>query len=219
MIKVYTEQKPHIVMEGTNSDNYFTGDLEAYNEDWLVSIRRRKHWDRKIIEKVPHTEFTDNNGNALWNLEETISELNNIYNTEQELSAVQVNALISAYFVSNPIKKPLFNVWAEENSSLSSNTLEWAFGNGANAPEDQWVVVPVDCELVFGTLSLKAGTATVWVYKNGSKVFDIVWTSKNNSSTVPAPVRFNAWDCVWFKTILASLTSTPNIVTAWFREI
>lgn len=118
-------------------------------------------------------------------------------------------------------KNPLFPVWAEENSSLQANGTEWAFGNGANTPQDQGVVIPFDSNLVAAGLSLQAGTATVGIYRNGTKVYDVVSgvIPERTNSVLLTPVLFSAGDVVGFRTTTASGTASPNQVVAWFREV
>lgn len=108
-----------------------------------------------------------------------------------------------------------FTVWAEENSTLGNNALEWAFGNGANTPDSQGVVIPVDCQLYAGSLSLASGTATVGIYQDGVRVADAV---NNGLTTFGTPINFVAGQTVGFRTITASGTGSPNIVHAHFRS-
>lgn len=108
-----------------------------------------------------------------------------------------------------------FTIWAEENSKLGNNSLEWAFGNGANTPDTQGVVVPVNCELYAGSLSLAAGTATVGIYQDGVRVADAV---NGGLTTFVTPISFVAGQTVGFRTITASGTGSPNIVHAHFRS-
>lgn len=137
------------------------------------------------------------------------------------LTLVEVNAAIAAYLLANPVggNNGLFNIWAEENSSLGTNATEWAFGNGANTPQSQGVVIPVSCELLFGTLNLRQGSATVGIYKNGTKVHDIVSVGTSTVSTLLTPVSFASGDVLGFRTTLASGTNSPNVVCAWLREL
>ena len=62
MYKVYSEQRPNIVMEWSNNAAYFWWDLQAFEDDWKISIKRRLHDDRLLAEKVAHTEFVDADG-------------------------------------------------------------------------------------------------------------------------------------------------------------
>lgn len=134
------------------------------------------------------------------------------------LTLLEVNTAIEAYLLANPVGgNGVFPIWAEENSTLQSGAVEWAFGNGANTPEDQGVVVAFDCELFAGGLSLRSGSATVGIYKNGTKVADIVSTGKNTAFTLPVPIQFQSGDVIGFRTTLAVGTSSPNQITAWMR--
>lgn len=82
MYKVYSEQRPNIVMEWSNNAAYFWWDLQAFEDDWKISIKRRLHDDRLLAEKVAHTEFVDADGVSFGTLSETITALNEIYDEE-----------------------------------------------------------------------------------------------------------------------------------------
>ena len=134
--------------------------------------------------------------------------------------------------------KAVIGVWAEKNGSLGknnnqertekndglgkNNNQEWAFGNGANTPQGQGVVVPFDCELFAGWLCLGQGNAVVGIYRNGKSVFNVTSVGATSVqqvlNTVPVPIPFSAGDVVGFRTVTASDTSGPNTVGAWFRE-
>ena len=106
-----------------------------------------------------------------------------------------------------------FSVWAEENAGLgTSNTDEWAFGNGANTPSSQGVPVGVDCELYAGGWVGNGGTASIGIYRNGTQVATV--TGVNTTFTA---VSFSAGDIVGFRTISSSGTGSPNTITAHFR--
>lgn len=143
------------------------------------------------------------------------------------LSLAEVNAAIATYLAANPQggSGSIFAIWAEENSGLGNNTAEWAFGNGANTPEDQGVPVPVACELFATAASLRQGSATIGIYVNGSKVAEVsnadaVGGDVNRClRTLAAPVAVSAGSVIGFRTVSASGTSSPNTVTAWLREV
>ncbi len=117
----------------------------------------------------------------------------------------------------------IFPIWAEENSSLGANATEWAFGNGANTPQDQGVVIPVNCELFATAASLRQGTATIGIYLNSIKVAevsdadavagDVNRCYRTLSPTVVVP----AGSVIGFRTVSASGTASPNQVMAWLR--
>lgn len=81
MIKVYSQEKPAIVMEGTNTPEYISWDLEAFDDGGKISIRRTNHAWRVIAWKVAHTDFVDENWVPFWDLQQTIDSLNIIYNS------------------------------------------------------------------------------------------------------------------------------------------
>lgn len=120
----------------------------------------------------------------------------------------------------------LIPIWAEENSSLSTTIgggQEWAFGNGANTPENLGLTIPFSFELVYGTLTLRQGTAIVGIYINGSKVLDVAATGITNpkraSAQVTTPVTYPANSSISFRTQSSSNTNSPNVVSAWIRKI
>lgn len=116
----------------------------------------------------------------------------------------------------------VFDVTVEENSTLNTGGIEWAHGNGANTPADQGVPVPFNCVLFAGGLSLNSGIATVGVYRNGTKVFDIISDTlnpKGNIRDVPTPIPFSKGDVVGFVTTSEAGTSSPNIASAWFEKV
>ena len=53
------------------------------------------------------------------------------------------------------------------------------------------------------------------IYQNGVKVLDIV----NDLTDAPTPIPFARGDIVGFRTTTASGTNSPNVVSAWFREL
>lgn len=116
----------------------------------------------------------------------------------------------------------IFPIWAEENSSLSAGAVEWAFGNGADSPDDQGICLPFDCELFAVSAVLKQGSATIGTYQNGSKVHDLVVSAGANPRRVyeqlDNPVQFLAGESVSFRTTAASGTDRPNTICAWFRK-
>ena len=117
-------------------------------------------------------------------------------------------------------------IWGEENGGLGNNTYEWAFGNGANTPNNRGIAIYVPsnyiCELVAISGTLNAGKATISVEINGnnSGSVDIDTTiSRSNTNELSTPINVNNADRINFKTISSSGTSAPNTVTAWLRFI
>lgn len=111
---------------------------------------------------------------------------------------------------------PVFAIWAEENAALGTNLYEWAFGNGADVPNGQGVVVPA-CELFAVGLSLRQGSASVRVKHNGTTVATIDSVSDGNFLALVTPVAATQGTVVGFQTSTAAGTAAPNIVTAWYR--
>ena len=113
-----------------------------------------------------------------------------------------------------------FPIWAEENADLGTNAFEWAFGNGANCPANQGVIIGVDCELISLHISIRGtSTVTVDVLKNGVLQSQSVSTSSSQraSHTLLVPISYQVGDYVNFKSLLGSTASNGGIVTAWFR--
>lgn len=123
----------------------------------------------------------------------------------------------------------LFPIWAEENSDASGSAggFQYAFGNGANTIEGDGIVLPFDCELVAGSLSL-AGTATVTVEIRESNAAGTSSTVAGLITTVNArhgyvnyttPVLIEAGNAIGFRTQLGSTSSNRVSPTAWLRKV
>ena len=142
---------------------------------------------------------------------------------DKESRLLSIEAALTVIGQQPTAVSPLFPVWAEENSSLGTVTAEWAFGNGANTPTNQGIVLPVAATLVAGTLCLRQGTASVEILKNGLTVHTIVAgsgaTPSYSNSPVSPEIPFSAGDCVGFRTLVSAGTGSPNTVCAWFREV
>lgn len=121
---------------------------------------------------------------------------------------------------------PLYPIWAEENSTLQNNATEWAFGNGANTPDNQGVCLPFPSRLVATSMTLRSGSSdvTIGIYRNGSKVAEIATTDSRRGQgwwrtlTGSDVVDYAAGDTIGFRTVSASGTSSPNQVCAWFER-
>lgn len=122
--------------------------------------------------------------------------------------------------------KYMVPVWAEENAGLgASNTYEWAFGAGANTPNDGGLTVYVPtgytCKVVAMSLRVGGGTATVELVKNGTvqgancNVVLSSGQSATNDSFTPLSLANN--DYINFRTTSSSGTSGPCVVTAWLE--
>lgn len=114
---------------------------------------------------------------------------------------------------------------AEENWTLSSWAYEWAFGNGAQTPNDWGVTIYVPtwytAKIVAMSLRLWSWTATVEAVVNWTLQWNLCdvtvssWQWATNDSF--APVSVSSWDYVNFRTTTASWTSQPNVVTMWIE--
>lgn len=146
---------------------------------------------------------------------------NNASELESWLTSLEVDTAIEEYLLANPVSSSsIFPIWAEENSSLGTNTYEWAFWNGANSPQNGGIVIPFDCEVFAMSGNFASWTCTVQLEVNGSLV---TWanvtrvSTRNNYNTFVTPVSINAWDTINFKSVASVGTWSPNTVTAWLR--
>ena len=118
----------------------------------------------------------------------------------------------------------MYPVWAEENSALgASNTYEWAFGNGANTPNDggMTIFVPTGwtCTAVAMSLRLGGGTATVELVLNGTLQgarANVVATGQSATDEF-ASVAIANNDYINFRTTVSAGTSGPCVATVWLR--
>ena len=120
----------------------------------------------------------------------------------------------------------LVPVWAEENAALgTSNTYEWAFGNGANTPADGGLTVYVptgeQCHVVAMSLRVGGGTATVEIVHNGTpkgEACQVVLSSGQSATDeMDTPLELSNNDYINFRTSTSSGTSGPCVVTAWLK--
>ncbi|CAG7581578.1 MAG: triple helix repeat-containing collagen [uncultured marine phage] len=111
-----------------------------------------------------------------------------------------------------------FMIWAEENSTLGNDTYEWAYGNGADTPQNGGIVIGVDCYLY--SLGLKCnttGTSTVRLEINGVDSGASVTAVAGKGLNIISPqIAVSAGDWINFKTVLSNITSSPNQVVASF---
>ena len=116
-------------------------------------------------------------------------------------------------------------VWAEENSSLGANAYEWAYGNGANTPNDGGITIYVpsgwECHVVAMSLRIGSGTATVELVHNGTVKGDdcnvAVTSGQSAVNVTDPPIEISNNDYINFRTTSASGTSSPNVVCAFLR--
>jgi len=117
---------------------------------------------------------------------------------------------------------PVYAIWAEENAGLADSSYEWAFGNGANAPNGKGVTIGVASKLIAGSICTNVATATtvVNIQKNGTTVGTVTGSgSGGHGETTGLSVTFAVGDILGFQTATAGgATSGPNIVTAWLER-
>lgn len=130
------------------------------------------------------------------------------------------------------VEKPvtyLVPIWAEENAALTAaTTYQWAFGNGANTPSTNGIMIHVPsgetCEVVaMALVSSAAITATVELVQNGTPLGSQAQISLSAASalkvTFGTPYSLTDGDIINFRTLSAdgTNTGTPNQVVAWLQ--
>jgi len=121
----------------------------------------------------------------------------------------------------------MYPVWAEENSSIAATTYEWAFGNGADTPADGGMTIYVPtgwaCTVVAMSLRVGGGTATVELVHNGtpqgSDAQVVLSSGQSATDELGTPISISNNDYINFRTLAASGTSAPCVVTAWLRMV
>ena len=114
---------------------------------------------------------------------------------------------------------------AEENGWLTTGSYEWAFGNGANTPNDGWVTVYVPtgytAKIVAMSLRIWGWTATVEAVLNWTLQWALcnvaVSTGQWNTNDSFTAVDIDDGDYINFRTTTASGTSWPCVATMWIE--
>jgi hypothetical protein len=171
---------------------------------------------------------TDGSGTSI-NVSDSGSSLANTphstLNFTGDISAVDGGSGTANINVTIPKNTYMLPVWAEENAALGAGNYEWAFGNGANTPNDGGLTVFVPsgytCQVVAMSLRVGGGTATVELVLNGTlqgSNCDVTVSSgqsATNSSFTPITVSNNNY--INFRTTTENNNSGPNVVTAWLK--
>lgn len=126
-----------------------------------------------------------------------------------------------------PKNRYMTPLWAEENANIGAGNYEWAFGNGANTPNDGGVTIFVpsgySCQVIGMSLRIGSGTATVELVKNGtlqgSNCDVTVSTGQGATNTISPPISVSDGDYLNFRTTNAANGSAPNVVTAWLEYV
>ena len=113
---------------------------------------------------------------------------------------------------------PIIPIWAEENAVLSANATEWAFGNGANTPAGQGIPMLFRCRLIGLSCSLRNGSATIAVLRNGATADSIAATPGGVFKDISGGAIYDPGDVVGFRTLSASGTGGPNQICAWLQK-
>lgn len=119
-------------------------------------------------------------------------------------------------------------IWAEENGVLGANTYEWAFGNGADTPNNNGIsiYVPSGYEVhivaMGATTNNAAGSPTIEVEVNGSALgasdgIQITLAGRSGINDSFAPYALSSADRLNFRTISAGTSTSPHTAVAWLR--
>lgn len=117
-------------------------------------------------------------------------------------------------------------IWAEENAALAASTYEWAYGNGANMPNNAGVVVYVppgfSAELVAMGMSIQTGSATVeavisGVEQGATAIISLTSPAETGLQMLSTPAAVVDGDFLNFKTRSATSTSGPHLVSMHIR--
>ena len=118
----------------------------------------------------------------------------------------------------------IFPIWAEDNSELENNSLEWSFGNGAKGANQ--LPIPIDCELfavTFQCLNIALGSVTIDIINRNNAVSNVVattnqfTTSEGETQIFSSPFSFAATDSLIFQTNTVVSNPVSARVCAWFR--
>jgi len=117
-------------------------------------------------------------------------------------------------------------IWAEENSTLGNSTYEWAFGNGANTPNDGGIMVYVPAGETCRVVAMSyvnqnnASTVDINLVVNGTPQgasARVQATSARTAINTGINLSISNGDIINFFTSSASNTSGPCTVTAFLE--
>lgn len=115
---------------------------------------------------------------------------------------------------------PIYAIWAEEASKIDENNdgFEWSYGNGANTPSGEGVVVAFRSKLVALCLQISDGDVEVELRRNGTSTGHDVRTSGKGAVKVDYHGNgavFEPGDVLNFRTIYADKNKDGGRVTAY----
>jgi hypothetical protein len=125
-----------------------------------------------------------------------------------------------------PKNEYMVPIWAEENSTLSNGTYEWAFGNGADTPSNAGITIYVpsgyECHIIAmtGTTNNASGSSVIEANINGvlqGANCNVTLSGRSGTNDSFAPVSLSSGDRLTFRTTTAGTNASPNTVTAWLR--
>ena len=171
---------------------------------------------------------TDGSGTAVNISDDGTSLANTPHSTLNftgDLTASDAGSGVATINYTTPKNTYMLPIWAEENAKLGNNTYEWAFGNGANTPNDGGITIFVpsgySCEVVGMSLRVGGGTATVELVLNGtlqgSNCNVILSSGQSATNTISPPISISNNDYINFRTTSTSGSSGPNVVSAWLK--
>jgi hypothetical protein len=137
-------------------------------------------------------------------------------------SVIEINALIAAYILANPISGTnSYYIWAEENGGLGTNAYEWSYGNGATG-NDIGVTIMVESRLTHIALNADSFGTSVQIRArkstgsgSGTIVASPIFTSNNGVFQLPVPITFEAGDVLIVQT--GALVGLTTDARAGFR--
>ena len=217
----------------SSSTTYHINEAVEYNGSSFVSVANNNS-NSPGTPSAPNTGWevlakkgTDGSGTSI-TVQDSGSSLANTPHSKLDftgdLTAVDAGGGVATINYTKQKNKYMLPIWAEENGSLANSTYEWAFGNGANTPNDGGIIIYVPsgytCKVVSMSLTLGAGSATVELVKNGTlqgsncNVVSSGTHTENHSFTA---LSVSSGDYINFYTNVASGTSGPCVVCAWLE--
>ena len=184
------------------------------------------------IEMIDSTSFgenllTSNEGIEFVESDDNPACASGDYRLYADLSETQLKKCVDGTLTDLVTHKYRYAIWAEENSTISSATYEWAFGNGANTPAQGGIAIYVPtgetCSLVAMSMASDDATssATIEAVINGTPqgANANVTTSGARSAVNDSftPITLNNNDRLNFRTQTVTTSGNPNTATAWIE--
>ena len=116
----------------------------------------------------------------------------------------------------------IFGIWAERSSLLTTNSFQWAYGNGDASQAGFGIVIPMDCELFAVGLTVFDGNAEIEVYINGSATGKKSGTANSTTAALnqlDTVLKVKAGDVINFRNLVTSGANSGGKAVAWFKKI